>query len=202
MRQPHRGVPDTELWERAVHHDGRAFGELFERHVDAVYTHCFRRTASWSDAEDVTSAVFLEAWRRRNEVRFYDDNVLPWFLAVANNVLCNTERARRRYHRVLAKLPPPAVASDFAEGTAQRLDDEQAMAEILDLLGELRLEDQEVVALCDWAGLSPSAAAAVLDVAPSTIRSRLTRAHQRLRHRLDARAEPCAASSGLSDKES
>lgn len=190
------------MWARAVHHDDRAFGELFERHVDAVYTHSFRRTASWSDAEDLTSAVFLEAWRRRKDVRFYDANVLPWLLAVANNLLRNADRARRRYHRVLAKLPPPAVACDFAEGAAQRIDDERTMAGILEALRELRVEDQEVVALCDWAGLSPSAAAAVLDLAPGTMRSRLTRAHQRLRDRLDTAAEPCVTSSGPADKES
>ena len=41
----HEPVPDSELWRRAAEHDGAAFGELFERHADAIYVHCFRRTA-------------------------------------------------------------------------------------------------------------------------------------------------------------
>jgi len=70
-------LPDEVLWHRATKHEGKAFGELYERHANAVYYHCFRRTASWSLAEDVTSAVFLEAWRRRNEVRLYGDSIRP-----------------------------------------------------------------------------------------------------------------------------
>src|SRR6266851_7432746 len=46
---------DEELPVRAAAHDGAAFGELFERHADAVYNHCFRRCGSWSQAEDLTS---------------------------------------------------------------------------------------------------------------------------------------------------
>jgi hypothetical protein len=28
--------------------ESEAFGTLFERHADAVYTFCFRRTADWA----------------------------------------------------------------------------------------------------------------------------------------------------------
>jgi RNA polymerase sigma-70 factor (ECF subfamily) len=63
-------LPDEELWSAAASHDVNAFGELFERHADTVYNHCFRRTGSWSVAEDLTSVVFLETWRRRKQVQF------------------------------------------------------------------------------------------------------------------------------------
>jgi hypothetical protein len=57
---------DQELWSQATNERvGEAFGELFERHADRVYAHCFSRTGSWSMAEDLTSVVFLEAWRKR-----------------------------------------------------------------------------------------------------------------------------------------
>ncbi len=56
-------VSDGKLWELAAGNDPAAVGVLFQRHANSVYTHCFRRTASWSAAEDLTSVVFLEAWR-------------------------------------------------------------------------------------------------------------------------------------------
>jgi DNA-directed RNA polymerase specialized sigma24 family protein len=59
---------------------------LFERHAHGVYNHCFRRTASWADAEEITSAVFAEAWRRRHEVRPVHESARPWLLGVANNL--------------------------------------------------------------------------------------------------------------------
>jgi RNA polymerase sigma factor (sigma-70 family) len=180
----HPGVLDSELWRRAAENDGSAFGELFERHADAVYLHCFRRTASWSIAEELTSIVFLEAWRRRRAVRLSSDSILPWLLAVANNAIRNSKRSLRRHQRLLTKLPPPPHASDFGDDAAGRLDDERAMAQILSVLGALRAEEQEVVSLCDWAGLTYAAAAAALDVPLGTVRSRLSRAHEHLRARL------------------
>ena len=78
-------LSDSELWRRAALHDPGAFGDLFDRHAGRVHNHCFRRTADWSLAEDLTSVVFLEAWRKRKQVRLYQDSVLPWLLAVANN---------------------------------------------------------------------------------------------------------------------
>jgi len=178
------GVPDSELWRRAAEHDGTAFGELFERHADAVYLHCFRRTASWSSAEEMTSVVFIEAWRRRRTVRLSSDSILPWLLAVANNSIRNANRSLRRHQRLLAKLPPPLHAIDFGDDAAGRLDDERRMVQILALLGALRAEEQEVVSLCDWAGLSYAEAAAALNVPAGTVRSRLSRAHEHLRARL------------------
>lgn len=189
MDRADQAIPDSELWRRAAGHDGAAFAELFERHADAVYLHCFRRTASWSRAEELTSVVFLEAWRRRRAVRLYSDSILPWLLAVANNAIRNANRSLRRHQRLLAKLPAPLAAVDFGDDAARRLDDERSMAQILSILRALRTEEQEVVALCDWAGLSCTQAAAALDVPAGTVRSRLSRAHEHLRARLNEEAD-------------
>ncbi|MGH9074348.1 MAG: RNA polymerase sigma factor [Acidimicrobiales bacterium] len=174
-------LSDGELWRRAAEHDGTAFGELFERHADAVYNHCFRRTGSWSTAEDLTSAVFLEAWRRRGEVNLHGESILPWLLAVANNATRNVQRSLRRHRRLLAKLPALAPGDDSAEEAAARVDDERAMVRVLADYHRLRPVEQEVLALCDWAGLGYAEAADVLDVPLGTLRSRLSRAREHLR---------------------
>ena len=56
-------------------------------------------------AEDLTSVVFLEAWRRRRDVRFCGDSVLPWLLGVASNATRNAQRTVCRHRRLLARLP-------------------------------------------------------------------------------------------------
>ncbi len=178
----YRLATDQELWSYAAGRQaGSAFGELFERHADAVYVHCFRRTGSWSVAEDLTSTVFLEAWRRRKHVRFAGDSALPWLLAVANNATRNAERALRRYRRLLAKLPPPAGDPDIADEAAIRVDQERAARRVLGMLGGLPERDREILALCDWSGVSYAAAAAVLRIPEGTVRSRLSRARQHIR---------------------
>ncbi len=188
---------DEELWHKAGRHNGAAFGTLFTRHADAVYNHCFRRTGSWAAAEELTGIVFMEAWRRRWTAYTGGDTMLPWLLAVANNVIRNARRSQRRYQRLLAKLPPPAATADFGDETADRLDAEQAMQSILGLLHDLPLPEQEAIALCDWAGLSPTEAATAIGVPPGTLRSRLSRARQHLRLAAEGQDEAPRAASPL-----
>jgi RNA polymerase sigma-70 factor (ECF subfamily) len=168
-------VSDIELWD-----DPTSFGVLFERHARSVYNHCFRRTASWADAEELMSAVFVEAWRRRRDVRPINGSALPWLLGVANNLLRNHQRSLRRHRAALSRLPTPGHQPDPADDVAGRLADEQAMRRVLADVERLPPRHQEVLALCAWAELTYQEAAEVLDVPVGTVRSRLARARARL----------------------
>jgi RNA polymerase sigma factor (sigma-70 family) len=172
---------DADLWAMVGRDDPSAFGELFERHADAVYNHCFRRTGSWSTAEDLTSAVFLDAWRRRREVTLSTESLLPWLLAVANNDVRNQQRALWRRRRLVAKLPAAVVTPDPADAAAEHVDDERAMQRVLKVFRKLTPDEQDVLALCVWAELSYADAAVALGVPVGTVRSRLARARQQLR---------------------
>ena len=74
--------------------------------------------------------------------------------------------------------PLDAQASD-------RVDDEVTMRRLLLVLRQLNTEDQEVIALCDWSGLSYEEAATALDIPVGTVKSRLSRARTRLRALMD-----------------
>jgi RNA polymerase sigma-70 factor (ECF subfamily) len=189
-------ISDADLWKRVIAHDGRAFAELFDRHSKSVYNHCFRRTADWSMAEDLTSVVFLEAWRLRKKVRLHDDSVLPWLLAVANNCARNATRSRSRYRRLLAKLPGPDSSDALDTEAIGRADDESAMRRVLTGFGQLSADDQEVIALCDWADLTYEEAATALDAPVGTVKSRLSRARGRLRALLEPTAAPMTPDHG------
>ncbi|MEV0400481.1 RNA polymerase sigma factor [Actinoallomurus sp. NPDC050550] len=182
---------DAELWARAVDSEPEAFGTLFDRHARAVYNHCFRRTSDWSMAEDLTSVVFLESWRRRDDVRIARETALPWFLGVANNVLRNARRSVRRHQAALARVPPALPEPDPADDVGDRIDDERAMRRVTELLRRLPTADRDVIELCLWDGLSYEDAATTLDVPVGTVRSRLSRARARLRA-MEAR-EPSAS---------
>ncbi|MDX6239816.1 MAG: polymerase sigma-70 factor, subfamily, partial [Kribbellaceae bacterium] len=55
---------DRDLWNRLRSADQHALTDLFHRHSDAVYNFAFRRTSSWSAAEDIVQATFTALWRR------------------------------------------------------------------------------------------------------------------------------------------
>ncbi|GAA1554382.1 sigma-70 family RNA polymerase sigma factor [Actinomadura kijaniata] len=181
---------DTELWERVRDGDRHAFGTLFDRHARTVYNYCFRRTADWTAAEDLTSVVFLETWRRRDRVRMESASLLPWLYGVAANVLHNHRRGLRRHRDALARLPLPETTADDADDTAARLDAERQMRAVLASIDRLSRRDREILTLSAWEGLSYQEIATALGIRVGTVRSRLARARERLRADLGLPAEP------------
>jgi RNA polymerase sigma factor (sigma-70 family) len=175
---------DRALWDQVRNGSDDAFGELFDRYAGRIFAYCFQRTADRAVAEDLTSIVFLEAWRRRRDATFTDDLVRAWLFAIATNVLRNQHRSQRRYRSAMARLPRGAVQPDFAEESDSRLTAEQAMREIMDVVDTIPKIERDCLALCTWQGLSSREAAVALGVAPETVRSRLHRAHKRLRDAL------------------
>lgn len=187
-------LEDGVLWERARAGDAAAFGSLFDRHFDAVYRYCFRRSADWAVAEDLTSVVFLEAWRRRRDVELAEGRALPWLLGVATNAIRNQRRALRRYRGALVRVPPLEPERDFADELTERLAAEQQMGRVLAAVRGLPKGEQDVVALCVWEGLSGAEAAEALDVPEATVRTRLFRARARLRSLAETSVDPAELS--------
>ena len=165
---------DEALLRASAAGEKAAFGELYERHARAIYNYLFRRLANWSEAEDLTAVVFLEAFRRRNDVVVLDGKLLPWLYGIATNVLRNRRRALWRHRDLMARLSaePARAAPDMAA----RAEAADQMRSVLTRIATLPRKQQDVVALCVWSQLSYEEAAAALDVPVGTVRSRLARA--------------------------
>jgi RNA polymerase sigma factor (sigma-70 family) len=175
--------PDESLWHRALTGDAHSFGIIFERHANRIYNHCFRRVASWEMAEDLTSTVFLEAWRKREAVHFVEQSALPWLLGVATNVCRNGARSLFRHKAALGRLTSRGTDVDDEAGRVdERLDSESQMRLVLEQLQQLSHEDREIIELSAWDGLGYDEIAVALDIPVGTVRSRLSRARTRLRN--------------------
>jgi RNA polymerase sigma-70 factor (ECF subfamily) len=175
-------LSDRVLWRQAGEGRGAAFGILFERHAGRIYNYCFRRTGDWAAAEDLTSTTFFLAWRGHGRAPLQAESALPLLYGIATNALRNHRRSLRRRRDAFARLPLERVEEpDFAEEGAMRLDDQAAMRRVLSVFARLPRREQDVVALCDWSGLSYEDAAVALDIPIGTVRSRLARGRRRLR---------------------
>lgn len=183
---------DDEFRARIRAGDEGAFAELFRKHGRSVYNHCLRLSGDWSVAEDCTSLTFLEAWRLRGRADPHGGSLLPWLLGIATNVMHQRRRAAWRHHRLMQKIPTPELVPDLADEMVERLEDQERIAVVKQVLAGLRRTDREVLSLCVWAGLDYAAAAAALGVPVGTVRSRLSRA----RRRLDQLAEKTLAQTG------
>jgi RNA polymerase sigma-70 factor, ECF subfamily len=161
--------------------DPDAFRMLFEESARAVYNLGFRLTANWSAAEEVVSLTFLEAWRLRDRIEPEGGSLRPWLLGIAVNVTRNLARASRRHEAAMSRLPPPPPVPDFADELAGRMDDSVQLRETMKALATLRRGERELITLCVWSELDYAAAARALGVPVGTVRSRLSRARQKLR---------------------
>jgi RNA polymerase sigma-70 factor (ECF subfamily) len=87
--------PDDEL--RIVQlalADRRAFAPLYERYVDPVYRHCFRRLGDREATEDVSAEIFRKALANLHQ--FTGGSFKGWLFRIADNALNDLDRARRQ----------------------------------------------------------------------------------------------------------
>ncbi|WAH97111.1 RNA polymerase sigma factor [Arthrobacter sp. MMS18-M83] len=189
-------ISDQVLWDRSVAGDTDAFRDLFIRHRDAVYNYCFRRTASWDAAEDLTSAVFLEVWRGRRQLALDRESALPWLIGTASNLVRSRMRSAARRLAIERRAAPLDEIRDPAEAVSENIDSERRMAAVLAAIRRLSRGEQEVLAACVFAELDYQAAAAALRVPIGTVRSRLSRA----RARLQEVNRPAEAREGIDDE--
>jgi RNA polymerase sigma-70 factor (ECF subfamily) len=170
---------DAELW-RAAERDPEAFGELYERHARSVFAFCARRTGDLTLAEDLTSVVFLEAWRRRRSVQPHGSSALPWLLGTANNVVRNQRRSLRRHHAALSRLSVNGASPSGEDEVIGRVDAQRTLSAALRAIDGLPPEQRDAVNLVLWSGLSYEDAAQALGIPVGTVRSRVARARTRL----------------------
>jgi len=138
--------PDAQLVKRAQR-DPDAFGLLYERYVDRIYSYIYFRTGNEQDAEDLTARTFYQAL---SNIRKYNERGLPfsaWLYRIAHNLTANWHRDRMRRPQVSlddmwallahhGEEPPPAVAERNAE-----------LAALRDVIGALPADRQQLLML-------------------------------------------------------
>ena len=173
-------MTDEELWGQARTGASEAFGQLFERHAQAVFAYCLRRTGSWAAAEDLVSVVFMETWRKRSSV-VVEDSLLPWLYTVALGATRNHQRARTRFKAALSKVPPHDADADHADDVARRVDAETRTRAVIAELERLPAGDREVLEMSAWSDLTQAQIAQALGIPVGTVKSRLARAQRTVR---------------------
>lgn len=184
-------MSDREVWADLREGDEGALTALFQRHADAVYNFAFRRTSSWSAAEDVVQATFTALWRRA-QARKVDalelESARPLLLVMAGYECGNVLRSSRRHSALVGRLElvdQESTVPDHSAAAAAKVDDERAMSNVRRILERIPAKQREVVELVVWSDCSMAEAARALGVPEGTVKSRLNRARKSLTGLLD-----------------
>lgn len=179
--QPPRAADDGELLFRLSRGDEPAYRLLHDRHQAAVYRVSLVLMRTTWDAEEVAATAFFELWRKRDSVRVVDGSVLPWLLATTSYAAKNSLRSRRRYQRLLNRIPHDGDVPDHADEVARAMDTLKISRDVREALLELHPREASVVILCVVHELPMHEAAVVLGIPEGTVKSRLSRVKARLR---------------------
>jgi RNA polymerase sigma factor (sigma-70 family) len=182
------GRPQTEgdLIARARAGDGTAFGQLVQKYQELAFRTAYLITIDATDAEDAAQEGFMRAYQTLRRFR-PDAAFRPWLLQIVANAAKKPRRAAGR--RVGRELRAADANTWAAAGPSPSPEVVVIAAEqrrtMLSLVNGLSEEDRMAIACRYFLGLTEAESASVMGCAPGTVKSRLSRALQRLRQQVE-----------------
>jgi RNA polymerase sigma-70 factor (ECF subfamily) len=181
--------PDAELVSRWQAGDAGAFELLVRRHERPVFRLALRMLGNREEAEDVTQDALLSLHRHGHRFR-RESRFSTFVYRVAANAALNRRRTlgrSRTRERLLAErqsggFDAPSAPRDPGEAAAGAEVQARVHAALQELPADLRI----AVVLYDIEGLPYGEIARVLEVPEGTVKSRIHRARNALRERLQA----------------
>ncbi len=182
-------LTDGQLLERFLTRDDpaaaeAAFSELVDRHGSMVLSVCRRELGDAHDANDAFQATFLVLVSKAATFRHWD-TVGGWLVGIARRVAARArvENARRRRHHGQFGAERTQIEDRLVANMATEPDPDYAplLAEVARLPERFRA----AVVLHYFEGLTTEATAQRLGCARGTVLSRLSRARDRIKARLE-----------------
>jgi RNA polymerase sigma factor (sigma-70 family) len=173
-------LDESELVERAKRGDVSAYEQIVERYQEPVFRAAYLVTRSAADAQEAAQDAFVKAYAALG--RFRSGSPLrPWLLRIAVNESRNRLRAAGRREALALR----AAAERRSEGADPSPETALLAAErrraLLAAIEDLREEDRLVISCRFFLDLSERETAEVLGWRQGTVKSRLSRALERLR---------------------
>lgn len=176
--------------------DSQAFGKLYQRYVDRVYSFVAFRVRDPRLAEDLTQEVFIQALRGLESFD-WRGSMAPWLLRIARNtVIDHWRRSARRLERPWSAIEPGEDDDDLSrlEKMVAEEDEQSAMTQAEQALdresvtraaAQLTELQQQVLALRFSAGLSIRETAEVMRRSEGAIKNLQHHALRGLRRHLE-----------------
>ena len=158
---------------------------LVEAHAATLYRIAYSVVRHPEDAEDVVQETYIRVLRHAGKLRDIRDPRV-WLIRIAWNLSLDRKRRRKTSNAeddatlLLEHLPSHELPADRAAAAAQ------GHARVLRMMDSLPAKERQVLLLSALQELSTVEIAGVLETTESTVRSRLFRARQHMRERLDA----------------
>jgi RNA polymerase sigma-70 factor, ECF subfamily len=151
---------DADLIRAAQHGDRDAFGQLYERYFDRVYSYVSFKLNNHVEAEDVAGQVFLKALESLGSYKWTGVPFQAWLFRIAHNLVIDFVRrkGRRPSEPLDEALPDDRQMADPSALLVEKVARE-GLIEAVDRLTDLQ---KQVIALKFAGGLSNAEVARIL----------------------------------------
>jgi RNA polymerase sigma-70 factor (ECF subfamily) len=179
-------MEDDDLVEQARAGDLAAYEVLVARYQEVALRVAYAIVPM--DAEDVVQESFVKAHAALGRFR-RGAPFRPWLLRIVTNEARNQRRRQARQSQLALR---EVARRDTTPGRTPEgaVVDEADRRALVQAISGLAPADREVIALRWFGGLTEAEMAVVLGCRPGTVKSRLSRAHSRLRSALPAELVP------------
>ena len=177
-----RPLEDTELVDKAKH-DARAYEELVLRYQDLAVRTAYHVTANAADAEDAAQEAFVKAYYALGRFRS-GSPFRPWILRIVANEARKRRKAAGRRANLAVRAADAQALGDTALSPEAAAEAAERRRLLQDALQDLREDDRLILTYRYFLDLSEADMAELLGCARGTVKSRLSRAMDRLRERL------------------
>jgi RNA polymerase sigma factor (sigma-70 family) len=179
-----RPLDESELVERARRGDHQAYGELVHAYQAIAFRTAFLIAGGATEAEDAAQEGFVKAWRALGRFRT-GAPFRPWLLRIVANEAHNRRRSAGRRVNLAVRAAAAESSGGAAPSPEASVLEAERRDELLAAVNDLPDEQRIVVALRYFAGLSEEEVAETLGIAQGTVKSRTSRALERLRESYD-----------------
>ena len=172
---------DSTLIARAKE-EPEAFGALYQRYVDRIYSYICYRMGNDQDAEDLTARTFYRALDHFNS---YDDRGAPfsaWLYRIAHNLVANWHRDHSR--RKMIALDDLVLTAPREKGPAVKTETVDREDQLLEAVHRLAPDRQQLIVLKHVEGMTNAEIGEVMDRTEGAIKSLYHRALVALREDL------------------
>ncbi len=161
---------EADLIARIAAGDREAFATFYDLHASVLFGYCVRILKDARDAEDVLQETFVQAWRDAGRFDPGRSAVRGWLFTIARSRALDRWRSRRSYESRVAVPDGPAL--ERAAGPADEASAVETRAFVEGALGRLNPNEQAVLRLAYFEGLTQEEIAERLGEPLGTVKSR------------------------------
>ncbi len=171
---------DDTLMQRILQRDQQALAELYQQYGNLVYSLAMRVCQNSESAQEVTQDTFLKVWRQTDRWDSAKGKLVVWLLTITRYTAID-------YLRREARQPQQSLKTldDISDviGKNARVDEAawQDRRIMMTLLTRLPPEQQQVIELAFYQGMSHSQISEHLHLPLGTVKTRLRLAMQKIK---------------------